>query len=166
MIHENNYVEFVDGSTTKIDSIIVCTGYKHNFRFIDDDIKLKTRDRFVNDGLYKNTVFIKNNNLFYMGMMKQIFPMLYFDVQAHFIRDIILEKILLPTQDGQLKNLLQNQQFEDSQVKYLETEKILHLQADHVKELADLTRYPKPNFNILIENFKNAEKHKFARVDL
>ena len=38
---------FKDGTSKRIDAIILCTGYKHHFPFLPDDIRLKTANRLA-----------------------------------------------------------------------------------------------------------------------
>ena len=38
-------VHFKDGSSKEYDAIILCTGYKHHFPFLDDDLRLRTHNR-------------------------------------------------------------------------------------------------------------------------
>ena len=43
-----------------IDAIILCTGYKHHFPFLPDDLRLKTVNRLTAADLYKGVVWNKN----------------------------------------------------------------------------------------------------------
>ena len=54
---EGKIVKFIDGSTAEIDTIIACTGYQHSFPFMQDDLRLKTTNRYIVDNLWKGTVF-------------------------------------------------------------------------------------------------------------
>jgi trimethylamine monooxygenase len=44
---------FKDGTSKKVDAIILCTGYKHHFPFLPDDLRLKTANRLATADLYK-----------------------------------------------------------------------------------------------------------------
>lgn len=50
---ENNRAYFVDGSSKHIDAVILCTGYKHHFPFLPDELSLKTDNRLWPMNLYK-----------------------------------------------------------------------------------------------------------------
>ena len=65
---EGNTVHFVDGSEKKIDAIILCTGYKHFFNFLPDDLRLKTANRLAAADLYKGVAYVHNPKMFYLGM--------------------------------------------------------------------------------------------------
>ena len=41
---DENSAYFGDGTSKKIDAIILCTGYKHHFPFLPDDLRLKTSE--------------------------------------------------------------------------------------------------------------------------
>ncbi len=44
---------FKDGTSKKVDAIILCTGYKHHFPYLPDDLRLKTKNRLATADLYK-----------------------------------------------------------------------------------------------------------------
>ena len=58
---------FKDGSSKKIDAIILCTGYLHHFPFLADDLRLKTDNRLWPLNLYKGVVWEDNPQFFYVG---------------------------------------------------------------------------------------------------
>lgn len=66
-------VHFVDGKTKDVDAIIMCTGYRHHFPFLPDELRLKTPNRMVPQDLYKGVVWYNNPKLFYVGMQDQTF---------------------------------------------------------------------------------------------
>ena len=59
---------FKDGTSKDADAVILCTGYLHNFPFIADDLRLRTRNRLYPPGLYKGIAFEADPRLFYVGM--------------------------------------------------------------------------------------------------
>jgi trimethylamine monooxygenase len=88
---------FADGTSKKVDAIILCTGYKHHFPFLPDDLRLKTANRLATADLYKGVVWVHNPKLFYLGMQDQWFTFNMFDAQAWWVRDAIMGKIAVPT---------------------------------------------------------------------
>jgi len=40
---EGNKCTFIDGTSEEYDSIILCTGYRHNFPFLHSDLQLKPK---------------------------------------------------------------------------------------------------------------------------
>lgn len=47
---EGDIATFKDGTTKRVDAIILCTGYKHHFPFLPDDLRLKTANRLATAG--------------------------------------------------------------------------------------------------------------------
>ncbi len=88
---------FKDGSTAEVDAIVLCTGYKHHFPFLPDELRLKTDNRLYPLGLYKGVVWEKNMGLFYLGMQDQYYTFNMFDAQAWYVRDVILGRLALPS---------------------------------------------------------------------
>lgn len=88
-------VEFTDGSSEDFDVFIKCTGYLHDFPFIDEAIRLKTANIF-NPPLYQQIVHPKNERMFYVGMQDQFYTFSMFYLQGLYIRDIISGKIKVP----------------------------------------------------------------------
>ena len=50
---EGRTCHFTDGTEAEIDTIILCTGYKHHFPFMAPEIRLKTANRLWCDDLYE-----------------------------------------------------------------------------------------------------------------
>ncbi len=73
---------FKDGTSKDVDAIILCTGYKHHFPFLPDDLRLKTANRLAAADLYKGVVYNPNPNMFYLGMQDQWYTFNMFDAQA------------------------------------------------------------------------------------
>jgi len=79
-----------------IDSVIMCTGYRHNFPFMSKSLRLITGNRLCIDSLYKGIFWNENPNLMYMGMQNQVYTWTMFDAQAWLVRDFILGKYQQP----------------------------------------------------------------------
>ena len=95
---EGKTAHFKDGSTAEIDAIILCTGYQHHFPFLEEKLRLKTRNRLNPPGLYKGVFWEKNPKLMYLGMQDQFYTFSMFDAQAWLARDYVLGRIKLPSQ--------------------------------------------------------------------
>ncbi|TGV57612.1 NAD(P)/FAD-dependent oxidoreductase, partial [Mesorhizobium sp. M2D.F.Ca.ET.160.01.1.1] len=93
---EGNVATFKDGSTATVNAIILCTGYKHHFPFMSDDLRRRTANRLATADLYKGAVYVHNPALFYLGMQDQWYTFNMFDAQAWWARDVILCRIKLP----------------------------------------------------------------------
>ena len=96
---EGNKAIFKDGTIQEMDVLILCSGYLHHFPFLEEDLKLKTHNRLYPPDLFKGVMWEKNHNLFYLGMQDQFHTFNMFDAQAWFVRDVIMNKINLPSKD-------------------------------------------------------------------
>ncbi|MCA0043977.1 NAD(P)-binding domain-containing protein [Celeribacter litoreus] len=155
---EGKTVFFKDGSTKDIDAIILCTGYKHYFPFLPDDLRLKTANRLATADLYKGVVYNHNPKLFYLGMQDQWFTFNMFDAQAWYVRDIILDRIAVPEDKAVLEADVAERvarEDADDDVKYA-----IKYQAEYVKELVADTDYPSFDIDGACEAFFEWKKHK------
>ena len=148
---------FIDGSRTTVHAIILCTGYKHHFAFLPDDLRLKTANRLATADLYKGVVWNHNPKLFYLGMQDQWFTFNMFDAQAWWVRDCIMGKIGLPSKEAMIADVEERVAREDAgnddyyAIKY---------QGDYVQELIDETDYPSFDVDGACEAFYAWKKHK------
>ncbi|MBA84493.1 NAD(P)-binding domain-containing protein [Thalassobius sp. S69A] len=149
---------FKDGSTKDVDAIILCTGYKHYFPFLPDDLRLKTANRLATADLYKGVVYAKNPKLFYLGMQDQWFTFNMFDAQAWYVRDIIMDRITVPSDQATLlADVTERETREEASddVKYA-----IKYQAEYVKELVAETDYPSFDIDGACEAFFEWKGHK------
>lgn len=75
----------------------MCTGYHHNFVFLEESLKLKNSGRLWAEDLYMGVVFVRNPKLMYLGMQAQYFSFMMFEIQSHFVMNLVLKKLSLPT---------------------------------------------------------------------
>ncbi|MDD7970715.1 NAD(P)-binding domain-containing protein [Roseinatronobacter alkalisoli] len=155
---DGNTAYFKDGSTKQIDAIILCTGYKHFFSFLPDDLRLKTANRLATADLYKGVVWVHNPKLFYLGMQDQWFTFNMFDAQAWWVRDAIMGKIAIPADKQALLDDVRNREtLEDAGE---DTKYAIRYQADYVKELVAETDYPSFDIDGACDAFFEWKKHK------
>ena len=136
----NSTCTFEDGLTTDVDAIILATGYLHHFPFMADNLRLTTANRFAPTGLYKGVVWVNNPKLFYLGMQNQIFTFTMFDMQAFYVRDIILGRISVPDHPGRVTYVEERVAREDTDVK--DVKDMMFYQRDYMKELVGEIDYP------------------------
>ncbi len=154
---EGKTAYFKDGSKAEVDSIILCTGYKHHFPFLPDDLRLKTANRLATADLYKGVVWNHNPKLFYIGMQDQWFTFNMFDAQAWYVRDIILERIALPSKEAMIKDVEDRVAAEDA----LEDDYgCIDYQGAYTGELIAETDYPSFDIAGACDAFKQWKKHK------
>ncbi len=158
---ENKAAHFKDGTSREVDAIILCTGYKHFFNFLPDDLRLKTTNRLATNDLYKGVVWVENPKLFYLGMQDQWFTFNMFDAQAWWVRDVILRKIALPDRATMLADIKERQEREDAgtDAKYA-----IQYQGDYVQELIDETDYPSFDVAGACQAFFDWKYHKVKDI--
>lgn len=153
---------FIDGTSKHIDAIILCTGYKHHFPFLPDDLRLKTANRLAAADLYKGVTWIHNTKMFYLGMQDQWFTFNMFDAQAWWVRDVILGRIAIPTDKATLiKDVTDRVAREDAGK---DAHDAIHYQGDYVKELIAETDYPSFDVDGACEAFFKWKGHKVEGI--
>lgn len=155
---EGNVAHFSDGTSKQVDAIILCTGYKHFFNFLPDDLRLKTANRLATADLYKGVAWVHNPKLFYLGMQDQWFTFNMFDAQAWWVRDAIMGRIEIPSDKAVLlADVDERVAREDAGT---DTKYAIQYQADYVKELVAETDYPSFDIDGATEAFMEWKKHK------
>ena len=153
---------FKDGSQKDIDAIILCTGYKHHFPFLPDDLRLKTVNRLAAADLYKGVVWAHNPKLFYLGMQDQWFTFNMFDAQAWWVRDVVMGKIDVPSdQVALLADVAEREAREEASD---DTKYAIKYQGDYVKELIAETDYPDFDVDRACDAFYQWKKHKSINI--
>ncbi len=154
-------VHFCDGSKKAIDAIILCTGYLHHFPFMQDDIRLVTTNRLWTPGLYQGIALENNPRVMYLGMQDQFYTFTLFDAQAWWARDIILQRIKLPSAIDMSKHSTKWQEREST----LKTdEDKIWFQGDYVRELINQTDYPPLDTEAINGLFMEWEHHKHQDI--
>ncbi len=149
---------FADGTSKRVDAIILCTGYKHHFPYLPDDLRLKTANRLAAADLYKGVAYVHNPALFYIGMQDQWFTFNMFDAQAWWVRDVILGRIAIPADKAALvRDVIDRVAAEDAGK---DAHDAIHYQGDYVKELIAETDYPSFDVDGACEAFFEWKHHK------
>ncbi len=158
---EGRTVHFKDGTSKDADAIILCTGYLHHHPFLEDDLRLRSRNRLYPPGLYKGIAWEANPRLFFVGMQDQYYTFNMFDVQAWWARDVILGRIRIPGAKAMAKDIAKW----ISQEEALENPfQAIDYQTRYVKDLAKATDYPEFNWNKVAKLFKDWEHHKVEGI--
>jgi trimethylamine monooxygenase len=142
-----NLAYFADGSHKHIDAIILCTGYKHHFTYLPEDLRLKTGNRLWPLNLYKGIFWENNPALMYLGMQDQWYSFNMFDAQAWYARDVILGRIALPSQTEMHAEDLAWREHEEA---LQNAQEMFEFQGEYIRQLIDATDYP--NFDIAAVN--------------
>ncbi len=154
---EGKTAHFIDGTSRVVDAIILCTGYKHHFPFLPDDLRLKTANRLATADLYKGVVWNRNPKLFYLGMQDQWYTFNMFDAQAWYVRDVIMGRIDLPPREAMEQDARDREAAEDALQDDFEC---IAYQGAYVAELIGDTDYPDFDIEAANEAFYQWKKHK------
>ncbi len=152
---------FTDGSSHEVDAIILCTGYKHHFPFLPDDLRLKTANILAADDLYKGVVWNANPDLFYLGMQDQWYTFNMFDAQAWYVRDIIMDRISVPDLKAREADVAKRKAEEGA---LADDYACIDYQGAYTQELIEETDYPSFNVQAANEAFYAWKKHKKANI--
>lgn len=155
---EGNTAYFIDGTSRRIDAIILCTGYKHFFNFLPDNLRLKTANRLASADLYKGVAYVHNPKMFYLGMQDQWFTFNMFDAQAWWVRDAIMGKIDIPADKAALMADVDARVAEEDSGE--DDYYAIWFQGDYVKELINETDYPNFDVEGACKAFKEWKGHK------
>ena len=155
---EDNIVHFKDGSRKKVDIIVFCTGYRHHFPFITDQLRLITsRSQLHPSQLYKGILFQDQPRLIYLGMNNVYFSTTLFDAQAWYARDVILKRIRIPELEERTIDIGKWQARESLLAGPLED---IDLQASYMEELMDSTDCTPFNLKAVVTLLKEWEHDK------
>ena len=148
---------FKDGSSREVDAVILCTGYLHKFSFLEDRLRLKTRNRLYPPDLYKGIFWKNNPGLMYLGMQDQYYTFTMFDAQAWYARDYVLGRIALPSKDEMERDMAGWRAREEALKDPMED---IDFQTDYIKDLCKETDYADFDLDLAAETFKRWEHHK------
>ncbi len=152
---------FTDGTSKKVDAVVLCTGYLHSFPFLPDSLRLKTNNRLYPLNLYKGIFWLPNPKLIYLGMQDQYYTFNMFDAQAWYARDVMLGKITLPPRAEQEADTLAWRAGEEKlDSPYAE----IDFQTDYVRDLLAATDYPAFDIDTVAELFKEWKHDKVDSI--
>ena len=95
---ENRRAHFKDGTfVDDLDSIIMCTGYRHHHPYMAEHLRLRMNvNAFIPPNLYKGLFWVTQPRLVYLGMQNQTYTFTMFDAQTALVRDVLLGLVELP----------------------------------------------------------------------
>jgi hypothetical protein len=158
---DGNTAHFKDGTSKEIDAIILCTGYKHHFPYLNDNLRLKSANRLATADLYKGVAYVHNPALMYIGMQDQWFTFNMFDAQAWWARDVIMGKISCPEKTEMVADVIARENAEDSGEDDYDA---IWYQGNYIKELIKETDYPNFDVEGACQAFKAWKGHKKINI--
>lgn len=97
-------VVFKNGVEEKVDIIMLCTGYRYSFPFLDDACEVNNDDERVTP-LYKHIIHANFPSLAFIGICKTICPFPQFDNQVRFVLSTLDGSQTLPSKELMLTNI-------------------------------------------------------------
>ena len=158
---EGKTAHFKDGTTKVVDAIVLCTGYLNHYPFMEDSLRLKSRNRLYPPNLYKGVMWWGNPQLSYIGMQDQYYTFNMFDAQAWYVRDVILGRIKLPALDAQAADIVKWTAMEEALADAFEA---IDFQTEYVRDLIAPTDYPRLDVDMVAKLFKEWEHHKVEGI--
>jgi len=152
---------FADGSSRDVDAILLCTGYQHNFPFIEESLRLKTSNVLYPPDLYKGVFWIDNPKMMYLSMQDQYYTFTLFDAQAWCARDFVLGRTTLPSKQEMHADV---DDWRARQEGLEDPEQEIDFQADHIRALLEGTDYPEFDIEMTQAEFKEWEHHKVESI--
>lgn len=97
-------VIFTDGEEEKVDVIMLCTGYRYSFPFLNEECDITIDDERVTP-LYKHIVHAKFPSLSFIGICKTICPFPQFENQVKFVLTLLDGSQKLPSTEDMMKDI-------------------------------------------------------------
>jgi len=157
---EGKTVHFKDGTSEVVDAIIVCTGYRHYYPFMEESLRLQSPDLLYPGNLYKNVFWENNPKCMYIGAFHQWFTYPMFEAQSWYARDVILGRIALPDAEGMKKD---SKVWMDKESNLPSEESTIDFQSEHIQMYVDATDY-ELNVPVCQKNFHDFVANK--KVDI
>jgi cation diffusion facilitator CzcD-associated flavoprotein CzcO len=153
--NNNSYISLSNDAPYKLQKIIAA-GYPFG-KSLSDDLKLQTHNRLYPPKLYKGVAWQGNTNLFYLGMQDQFHTFNMFDVQAWYVRDIIMNKIFLPSAE-EISNDINKWVILEERLS--DPIQMIDFQTEYTKDLAVAVDYPMIDFELIRKHFYEWEHDK------
>jgi len=156
---EGNMVYFEKDEPVRADAIIVCTGYRHYYPYLEESLRLNSRDILYPGNLYKGIFWMNNTKVMYIGAQHQWFTMPQFEIQGFYARDVITGKIPLPDQAAMEADSKKWMEREDNLPDELSG---IQFQGDMIADLMSQTNYFDNRFKVQthVKNFETFVHNK------
>ncbi len=152
---------FADGTTDTYDVIILCTGYLHKYPYLPSELSLSGPNCVWPQGLYKGVVWQDDPGLFYIGAQDQWFTFNMFDLQAWYVRDVIMGRITLPDNAERQAEIDMWVARADA---LTSAEEEIRFQGSHLRDLMGRTDYPEFDVVAVEDIFVEWKDHKSADI--
>jgi len=164
-IDKENVAHFKDGSSKKVDAVIICTGYEHHFPFLPEQYTIESGNRYITNNLYKGIFHEKCPKLMFLGMMNLFLAFVIFEIQAHYCRDVIRGKLEDPktvSVEDRMKDIASQKKLEDDLRKAGDVKGLAYLQADYITDLQKQSDYSQLSMHERMDMFMRVIEIKTA----
>jgi trimethylamine monooxygenase len=158
---EGGTARFSDGTAREVDAIVLCTGYQHAFRFLSDELRLRTPNVLYPAGLYKGIFWLANPALMYLGMQDQYYTFTMFDTQAWYARDYVLGRITLPPPPDMAADIAR---WRARLARCAGPSDEIDFQAAYLADLHSAVDYPRYDLDLTRAHFKTWEHDKMTSI--
>ena len=90
---EGSTMFFEDKSSAEVDVILMATGYKHHFPFLNADLRLESENKLWVEALKNGVMSNKNDQLYYLSMQNQFYTYVMFSCETRYVRDLIMGRV-------------------------------------------------------------------------
>jgi len=158
---------FRDGTQREVDSIILCTGYVHHFPFMANDLQLKIKNVNYAENLYKGIFLLNQPRVAYLGMQNFTLGCVGLDIEAWYLRDVLLGRIALPSGNDDIEKMTKNVEewlkMEETSVKSFIG--MAKFSVKYLKDLLlDLPEYPKVDLDASISVLENLDRDRQSSI--
>lgn len=158
---DGNDAHFSDGTVRHVDAILLCTGYRHSFPFLEESLRLRTSNELYPPDLYQGVFWLDNPRLMYLGMQDQYYTFTLFDAEAHVARDVVLGRLALPSREDMAADV---DAWRARQATLQSPVEDIDFQADHLVALVKDTDYPAFDVELTREEFRSWEHDKLESI--
>ncbi|WP_298180949.1 NAD(P)/FAD-dependent oxidoreductase [Saccharomonospora sp.] len=158
---DGDTAHFADSSSRKVDAILLCTGYRHHFPFLENSLRLRTKNVLYPDNLYKGVFWVENPNLMYLAMQDLYYTFTLFDAQAWYARDYVLGRVSLPSAEQMREEIAGWRSREEALSGMVDA---VEFQAEYIRDLLQNLDYPKFDLDMTVEHFRTWLGHKQENI--
>ena len=165
---DGNTCYFKNGHVEDFDSLILCTGYRHNFPFMAPEHRLEATNIFNLPNLYRNIQWFgtskgttdADGRLFYLGMTDQFYTYTMFMMQGLWTAQVIKGIITPPSREKCVADIAENLAINASLSSYNSQ---IDNQAEYMETLRKETNHP-ISWQGAAEMFKGWEQDKHDEI--
>ena len=140
-----NTAYFKDGTSADVDVLVLATGYRLEFPFLSEDLRLKSSMLFYPENLYKGILWMNggNDKLMYVGLHYNIYCFDMFDAMAVWACNHIMGTVKLPPREEMLTEVAKWADKVQEATKDIDFMKIFRFMMVYFKDIVETVGYRK-----------------------